>query len=561
MKKFLLPIAVMLLCMAACQKDNDILLLDVEQYTTDTKLHLDDAHYAVWDNGDAIWFQSSSNVYGSTKTVTIQNNKASISGVTGNAPFTAIYPTGINTWNPIYSNSTYTITYPNTQYYHNNNSGQQVVDAPMAARSTNDNILKFYNLGSILAVNVTNNMGAEMFVHRIEVTAADDVKLGGTYPIIFSDGERPTLGTPTNQNFSTIYLDCNQYTNNIGVSIATYATKTFYIALPPVNARLTIKVYHDASSVHHDQSQASSHQLLANHGYNVPFAIGVPSNEIWYVTSDGQPVNGFWGLSTEGISVSSNTYSDGLGIIHLSGNVTSLPKQCFAGSNCETLTKIILPASVKNIGNDAFTACANLVSITMPGVEVIGKNAFNGCNSLPSVELPSSASTILDQAFTNCASLHSVEMPNVQTIGGYAFSNCTSLVSVSMPNVVTISEGAFINCTNVVSPSSLVLPNITSIGQDAFSGCAALTSVDLGSGISSIGCHAFKDCGNLSTIKCRATTPPDLDAASIFPPFENINPSAVLHIPQGSLTYYRNDTQWYVFTPFLQTDDHVAADL
>ena len=55
-----------------------------------------------------------------------------------------------------------------------------------------------------------------------------------------------------------------------------------------------------------------------------------------------------------------------------------------------------------------------------------------------------------DDAFSDCTSLTSVTIPaSVTTIGRYAFSDCTSLTNVNIGNgVTTIGEGEFRNCTS-----------------------------------------------------------------------------------------------------------------
>ena len=56
--------------------------------------------------------------------------------------------------------------------------------------------------------------------------------------------------------------------------------------------------------------------------------------------------------------------------------------------------------------------------------------------------------TIGDNVFSDCSSLTSVTIPNsVTTIGGYAFYNCSELTSVTIPNSVTkIGEATFSSC-------------------------------------------------------------------------------------------------------------------
>ena len=90
---------------------------------------------------------------------------------------------------------------------------------------------------------------------------------------------------------------------------------------------------------------------------------------------------------------------------------------------CRSLTSLVIPDSVTNIGDYAFWNCRSLTDIVIPdGVTSIGKCAFEGCFALSSVVIPDSVSCIGFGAFENCSSLHSVVIPDsVTSIGDYAF--------------------------------------------------------------------------------------------------------------------------------------------
>lgn len=68
-------------------------------------------------------------------------------------------------------------------------------------------------------------------------------------------------------------------------------------------------------------------------------------------------------------------------------------------------TEIILPNTLKKIGNYAFYY-SSLTSINIPnGVTSIGRSAFSNCSSLTSITIPNSVTSIGEVFFVNCMSL------------------------------------------------------------------------------------------------------------------------------------------------------------
>ena len=169
--------------------------------------------------------------------------------------------------------------------------------------------------------------------------------------------------------------------------------------------------------------------------------------------------------------------------------------------DCDELTSVIIPTSVKSIGYQAFLNCNRMTFITIPdGIASIEDGTFASCNSLTSIVIPNSVKSIGNWAFESCGFQSLTIGNNVESIGSYAFTGCSSLVSITISNNITsIAEGTFSNCSNL---TSFVMPdNITSIGEQAFYNCSSLTSIVIPNGVTSVESFAFLNCENLTSIE------------------------------------------------------------
>lgn len=252
------------------------------------------------------------------------------------------------------------------------------------------------------------------------------------------------------------------------------------------------------------------------------------------------------------IAYDTNDYGEEVGY-----RVISIESEAFMDVN--SLTSIIIPASVVVVGDRAFSNCRNLKKAAYPNTipdpfistghlssvgcaydplgsiyengfiygpekksilyapwnlkgnsngnysisnntTEIGCRAFYHCSILKSITIPMSVTSIGGAAFYGCSSLETVSIPNsVTSIGISAFGDCGSLKSVSIPNSVTsIEESTFIACsglTSVTFPESVI-----SIGDNAFQACNVLETVEFPNSLISIGCEAFKYCELLRSV-------------------------------------------------------------
>ena len=209
--------------------------------------------------------------------------------------------------------------------------------------------------------------------------------------------------------------------------------------------------------------------------------------------------------------------------------VTTIGNAAFRDSS---VTSVTIPASVTEIGANAFAGCTNLTSVTYGGdwsnltiqsgnpavedavnaqlfdFEFIPNNTavivkkYNGTaadvtipshykgkpvtmidhaafhdSAVTSVTIPDSVTSIPDDAFAFCSQLTNISIPNSVTFIGFsAFNSCTSLKSITLPSSLsTIQSSAFYNCGNL---ETIRIPvSVTFIGNYAFAGCPSSMTV------------------------------------------------------------------------------------
>ena len=84
-------------------------------------------------------------------------------------------------------------------------------------------------------------------------------------------------------------------------------------------------------------------------------------------------------------------------------NVVALEDRAFYWNNVETL---IIPNTVRTIGNSCFCSCRNLTEVKMSNtLTSIGNYAFSYCTGLTSITIPSSVTSIENNAFIGCSNL------------------------------------------------------------------------------------------------------------------------------------------------------------
>lgn len=226
----------------------------------------------------------------------------------------------------------------------------------------------------------------------------------------------------------------------------------------------------------------------------------------------------------------------------------------YAFSGCSLLSSINIPNTVTKIESSAFMACDGLTSLLIPNSVVsIESYAFAYNDGLTSVTLPIDLTEISQGLFQKSSNLVTITIPNsVTAIGEFAFYECQNLTSVNIPaGVTSIEDGAF----GRTGLTSIDIPDgVTGIGEWAFIYCEKLKTVTISKNVNFIGWYAFSDCTALTSITCKALTPPECGEDA----FDNVKKSTPVYVPCSSVSAYKAAAWWKKFTK-IQGDVNLVA--
>ena len=327
------------------------------------------------------------------------------------------------------------------------------------------------------------------------------------------------------------------------------------------------------------------------------------NNEIWYTSTDGKVVTPAQ-TAYFNVSITSNTYKDGKGVITFSGPLTTIGRN--EGEepflNCDNLKSVVLPNSVTTIGYGAFALCAGLENIDIPNsvstikdsafydcdklatialpynLLRIGKSAFASCDSITSVTIPDSVTRIGEGAFSGeklrafygkyassdnkliifdktviCAALGELteySIPNtVEKIGFSAFGGYRNIKRFTIPNsVMSIGDGSFNSCTSL---QDITIPDsVTEIVGGSFYNCTSLTSAILSKNLTKIGDATFMNCASLKTVFCNAVTPPQCGKGL----FDGVPSGFKIYVLAASVSAYKSATNWSIYADAIVAD-------
>lgn len=166
--------------------------------------------------------------------------------------------------------------------------------------------------------------------------------------------------------------------------------------------------------------------------------------------------------------------------LKIGSSVCTIEAKAFYGC-CHKLKHIVVPKSVRTLGTQAFSDCTSIESVEfLHGSEdkiEIGSGAFSNCDSLDRVILPKSLKEISAATFRNCK-LNFIEWPDsLYTIAVGAFAGC-KFSNISLPLTIRyLSSEAFVECAFL---KELYIPaNVNSGFSGSFVGCQSLKKIEV----------------------------------------------------------------------------------
>ena len=191
---------------------------------------------------------------------------------------------------------------------------------------------------------------------------------------------------------------------------------------------------------------------------------------------------------------------------------------------------------------NAFGNCTLLETVTIPnsGTTRIWSSAFSRNRSLKACILPSSMKKLDAYVYSGCYSLRVVPVPfNFEEYGYSTFGSCLSMKRhICAPNAVVADEQHYDNgvLRTIVDPKGM-----TAIPSMYLSQCFCMVEYTVSETIVNIGASAFYNMLSAQKIRFLPTTPPTVSNANAF---YNLPSSCVIEVPAGSLTAYREATNY-----------------
>lgn len=226
-------------------------------------------------------------------------------------------------------------------------------------------------------------------------------------------------------------------------------------------------------------------------------------------------------------------------------NITSITvNSCFQG--CSSLSSTVELSRLEDkIPTSTFRATGLTSFKCSAPITTINSSAFRECPNLETVELPQTLTSLSDYVFYRCRKLKFISgLENVTSIDTTCFYECGNLsIELNLPNLTTLIGNGQFSGTGITKVLNLGLITSTPDGgmySGLVAGCKSLTEITFPSTITKIGQYTCYNCSALETVKCLATSIPELGAYTFY----GTNSTFKIYVPYGTSTAYKEATNW-----------------
>lgn len=253
---------------------------------------------------------------------------------------------------------------------------------------------------------------------------------------------------------ASLYTDNYKMADNIDVTISSGASQTLTVTIPPLDFEglYTLKFAAQYLGTTYDydlvftcsSTPAAAASTISGLTASATIAIeGEVTGSDFFALNDALRHSNLPASVRVTLDLSQTNITELYDTVH---NATE--PQSFI--NCSNLSCVILPSTLKKIGNSSFR-WSGITSIDIPSsVTTIGTCAFFQANGLTSITIPSSVTRINESAFQLCANLDTAVLNCNTTIPNYCFHSCTNLTKVEIStNVRGFSKQCFYGCTSL----------------------------------------------------------------------------------------------------------------
>lgn len=141
---------------------------------------------------------------------------------------------------------------------------------------------------------------------------------------------------------------------------------------------------------------------------------------------------------------------------------TVIPTEFF--NECSTLTELIIPENIEDIGRQAFSGCKNLAELNLPSkLLYIRYQAFRGCEKITVISIPGTVKQIEENAFIDCKGVNKVIFNDAVDENG----NC--IVDMKIGKLAFRQDNqiwdVFINTEGTIECENLAFDLETTVGQ------------------------------------------------------------------------------------------------